>query len=327
MGGYLYLGAIGTAVGYWLWFRGVSRLPATSVAFLTLLSPLSAAVIGWAALGQALSPLQVLGMAIAFGGTLLGQLRGSRPLPTPTPIPDPAPAARPGPRLLKGREDMRITVFGAAGGVGSRVVAEALDRGHEVTAVVRRSGHRHDGARVRTGDAADAGEVARLSTGQDVVIAATRPAPGREHELAATAEALLTGVARTDPAARLLIVGGAATLTVPGTGGFVVDAPDFPRLAAHRAGVRRAAHGLPYDRHRRGLGLSEPTGAARTGRAHRHLPDRHRHAARRRLGKVGDLHGGPRGRPARRGRAPGPPPHEVHGRLVRRSPRLPAAVS
>ncbi|WP_329247217.1 NAD(P)H-binding protein [Actinoallomurus sp. NBC_01490] len=123
---------------------------------------------------------------------------------------------------------MRITVFGAAGGVGSRVVAEALDRGHEVTAVVRRSGHRHDGARVRTGDAADAGEVARLSTGQDVVIAATRPAPGREHELAATAEALLTGVARTDPAARLLIVGGAATLTVPGTGGFVVDAPDFP---------------------------------------------------------------------------------------------------
>ncbi|GAA4496969.1 EamA family transporter [Actinoallomurus oryzae] len=92
VGGYLYLGVVGTAVGYWLWFRGVSRLPATSVAFLTLLSPLSAAVIGWAALGQALSPLQVLGMAIAFGGTLLGQLRGSRPLPTPNPAPAPAPA-------------------------------------------------------------------------------------------------------------------------------------------------------------------------------------------------------------------------------------------
>lgn len=122
---------------------------------------------------------------------------------------------------------MRITVFGAAGGVGSRVVTEALARGHEVTAVVRRPGHRHDGARVRTGDAADAGEVARLSAGQDVVISATRPAPGREHELPATAEALLTGVART--AARLLIVGGAATLTVPGTDGrTVVDDPDFP---------------------------------------------------------------------------------------------------
>ncbi|WP_373299811.1 NAD(P)H-binding protein [Streptomyces xantholiticus] len=35
---------------------------------------------------------------------------------------------------------MRITVFGAAGNVGRRTVAEALSRGHDVTAVVR---HRH----------------------------------------------------------------------------------------------------------------------------------------------------------------------------------------
>ena len=32
---------------------------------------------------------------------------------------------------------MRITVLGAAGNVGSRVVSEALSRGHEVAAVVR----------------------------------------------------------------------------------------------------------------------------------------------------------------------------------------------
>ncbi|MFI6480255.1 EamA family transporter [Nonomuraea sp. NPDC050663] len=71
--GYLYLGVIGTALAYWNWFRGISRLPATSVSFLALLSPVSATVIGWAALGQDLTPLQVLGMAIALGGTLLGQ--------------------------------------------------------------------------------------------------------------------------------------------------------------------------------------------------------------------------------------------------------------
>ncbi len=71
--GYAYLGIVGTAVGYWIWFRGISRLPATSVAFLALLSPVSAAVIGWAALGQALSPVQLLGMVLALGGTLLGQ--------------------------------------------------------------------------------------------------------------------------------------------------------------------------------------------------------------------------------------------------------------
>jgi probable blue pigment (indigoidine) exporter len=73
VGGYLYLGVIGTATAYWLWFRGISRLPATSVAFLGLLSPLSAAVLGWVALGQALTLLQLLGIAIALGGTLLGQ--------------------------------------------------------------------------------------------------------------------------------------------------------------------------------------------------------------------------------------------------------------
>ncbi|MEN3536896.1 EamA family transporter [Microbispora sp. ZYX-F-249] len=71
--GYAYLGIVGTALGYWIWFRGISRLPATSVAFLALLSPVSAAVIGWAALGQALSPVQLLGMVLALGGTLLGQ--------------------------------------------------------------------------------------------------------------------------------------------------------------------------------------------------------------------------------------------------------------
>ncbi|MGI5154490.1 EamA family transporter [Microbispora sp. CA-102843] len=71
--GYTYLGIVGTAIGYWIWFRGISRLPATSVAFLALLSPVSAAVIGWAALGQALSPVQLFGMVLALGGTLLGQ--------------------------------------------------------------------------------------------------------------------------------------------------------------------------------------------------------------------------------------------------------------
>ncbi|MGW5227911.1 EamA family transporter [Nocardia niigatensis] len=81
IGGYLYLGLIGTAAAYALWFRGIAKANATSVAFLGLLSPLSAAVIGWAALGQALAPLQILGMAIALGGTLLGQT-GSTPRTT-----------------------------------------------------------------------------------------------------------------------------------------------------------------------------------------------------------------------------------------------------
>jgi putative NADH-flavin reductase len=125
---------------------------------------------------------------------------------------------------------MRITVFGAAGNVGSRVVAEALSRGHQVTAVVRDPARFHElpaGANARTGDAGNARDVAELSAGQDVVISATRPAPGRESELADATKALLAGLARTG--VRLLVVGGAATLTMPGAGGTtVMDDPDFP---------------------------------------------------------------------------------------------------
>ncbi|MFI1102641.1 EamA family transporter [Streptomyces melanogenes] len=73
LAGYLYLALVNTAVAYWLWFRGIGRLTATSVTFLGPLSPLTAAVLGWAALGQALTPLQLAGMAIAFGATLAGQ--------------------------------------------------------------------------------------------------------------------------------------------------------------------------------------------------------------------------------------------------------------
>ncbi|MER7463518.1 EamA family transporter [Streptomyces sp. NPDC097981] len=76
--GYGYMMLINTGIAYWLWFRGIGRLTATSVTLLGPLSPLTAAVIGWAALGQALSPVQLVGMAIAFGATVAGQLFAAR---------------------------------------------------------------------------------------------------------------------------------------------------------------------------------------------------------------------------------------------------------
>ncbi|MEU1318813.1 EamA family transporter [Streptomyces tibetensis] len=82
VGGYLYLALANTALAYWLWFRGIGRMTATQVTFLGPLSPLTAAVVGWAALGQALTPVQLVGMALAFGATVAGQFvtRPSRPL-------------------------------------------------------------------------------------------------------------------------------------------------------------------------------------------------------------------------------------------------------
>ncbi|WP_068069344.1 NAD(P)-dependent oxidoreductase [Nocardia xishanensis] len=125
---------------------------------------------------------------------------------------------------------MRITVFGAAGEVGRRVVAEALARGHEVTAVVRdpeRVAGLPTGVRVRTGDAANAEDVETIGAGQDLVITATRPAVGREGDLPGMTAALLSGAARAG--VRLLVVGGAATLIVPGAEGATLhEMPEFP---------------------------------------------------------------------------------------------------
>ncbi|MFJ8039585.1 NAD(P)-dependent oxidoreductase [Kitasatospora sp. NPDC096147] len=125
---------------------------------------------------------------------------------------------------------MRITVFGAAGAAGRRIVTEAVDRGHHVTAVVRspeRYPDLHPAAEHRSGDALDPGRIAELTEGQDLVIGATRPVPGREHEHAAVTRALLAGVAKTG--ARLLVLGGAGSLLLPGGSGLmVIDGPDFP---------------------------------------------------------------------------------------------------
>ncbi|MFD8303538.1 EamA family transporter [Streptomyces sp. NPDC059690] len=107
IGGYLYLALANTAVAYWLWFRGIGRLTATQVTFLGPLSPLTAAIVGWAALGQALTPVQLAGMALAFGATVAGQAGtgarasrvaggnapkdASRPAPAPSPVPSRTP--------------------------------------------------------------------------------------------------------------------------------------------------------------------------------------------------------------------------------------------
>ena len=108
---------------------------------------------------------------------------------------------------------MRITVFGATGAVGREVVAEARALGHEVRPASRSTGV----------DATDPAHIARVSAGQDLVISATRPQPGREPELVAVARALFAGLRDT----RLLLVGGASTLRRP-DGVLVQDAPDFP---------------------------------------------------------------------------------------------------
>ncbi|MEU1956241.1 EamA family transporter [Nocardia rhamnosiphila] len=72
--GYLWLGLFGGLLAYVLWFRGVTTLPVNSVAILTLLSPLVAAVLGAVLLGQVLGPIQLVGFGLSLAAIVAGQL-------------------------------------------------------------------------------------------------------------------------------------------------------------------------------------------------------------------------------------------------------------
>jgi probable blue pigment (indigoidine) exporter len=91
IGGFVYLAVVNTALAYLLWLRGIGLLPAERITFLGLLSPVVAATVGWLALGQALTPVQVLGAGVALGSVVLAQ-RGSTPPATASPHRDDRPA-------------------------------------------------------------------------------------------------------------------------------------------------------------------------------------------------------------------------------------------
>lgn len=73
VGGFAYLGVIGGALAYALWFRGIRVLAATQVTFLGLLSPVVATAVGWLVLGQGLSALQVVGAVVVLAALVVTQ--------------------------------------------------------------------------------------------------------------------------------------------------------------------------------------------------------------------------------------------------------------
>ncbi len=73
IGGYAYIGIVGTVVAYAVWFRGARRLPAAAVSLVGLLNPVAGILIGLAFAGGHLTPTSGLGMALVLGGVLLGQ--------------------------------------------------------------------------------------------------------------------------------------------------------------------------------------------------------------------------------------------------------------
>lgn len=121
-----------------------------------------------------------------------------------------------------------IVVFGAGGRAGRHTVAEAVARGHRVTAVVRDPAGYTDlagaGVTIVAGDVTRADSVAEVAAGHDAVISAAGrlDMPSDEFYVSA-AHALLDGLARAG-VGRLVLIGIGSTLeTAPGVA--VHDAP------------------------------------------------------------------------------------------------------
>lgn len=66
-----YLVLFGTALAYFVWVRGITRLGAV-VAFLGLLTPVVATLLGAVFVGDRFTALQLVGMAVVLGATVAG---------------------------------------------------------------------------------------------------------------------------------------------------------------------------------------------------------------------------------------------------------------
>lgn len=129
---------------------------------------------------------------------------------------------------------MKVALIGATGNAGTRILKELTSRGHEVTAIARNVDGvaAQDGVTAKSADADDPAALAEAIRGADVAISALKFG-------ASDPEKLIKAV-RDAGVKRYLVVGGAASLTSPGTTTRIVDSGQIPEewMPEIGAGVR-----------------------------------------------------------------------------------------
>ncbi|HEX2703851.1 MAG TPA: NAD(P)H-binding protein [Solirubrobacteraceae bacterium] len=134
----------------------------------------------------------------------------------------------------------QVTVLGATGYTGSRIVAELLRREHQVVALARGAGELEaaPALTVLVGSVYEPGVISRASAGSEVIVSALRGVTADGHQLIEVLQELLS-VAGAE-GARLGVMGGAGSLqTTPG-GPLLVETPDFPAAAKPESTAQRA---------------------------------------------------------------------------------------
>jgi len=116
---------------------------------------------------------------------------------------------------------MKIAVYGATGAIGSAIVEEARNRGHEVTGISRRGSETPGDL---TGDALDADFTTGVAEKHEVIVSAI--GPSRVEDDGTRFVDSIANLIATLGGRRLLVVGGASSLQIDGVR--LIDSPDFP---------------------------------------------------------------------------------------------------
>lgn len=127
---------------------------------------------------------------------------------------------------------MKLAIIGATGFVGSAVLNEALQRGHEVTAIARNTDKitaKNEKLTIVAADADNSAGLAKVLAGNDAVVNAFNAGwanPNLYADFIKGSEAIQQAV-KSSGIKRLLVVGGAGSLEIaPGVQ--LVDTPEFP---------------------------------------------------------------------------------------------------
>jgi putative NADH-flavin reductase len=119
---------------------------------------------------------------------------------------------------------MRLALLGGTGRIGQHLLAQALESGHEVTALAREPAalRGQPGLTVVPGDATDAAAVSAVVRGADAVLSALGPRGARTQGMLGTASRNLVAAMSTGGARRLICVSAA--------GAFISGDPDLTAM-------------------------------------------------------------------------------------------------